>query len=50
MLILMMVLKFESTFKLDGIRWCHHFEDNDNMKLAISWYQNSLYEDIENMR
>ena len=31
------LFKFELTVKTDGIRWCHHFEDNENMKLSISW-------------
>ena len=37
MLILFMLLNFESTVKMDGIRQCHHCKDNENLKLAISW-------------
>ena len=36
MLILIMVLKLESTDKINRIRCHHHFEDNENMKLPIS--------------
>ena len=32
MLISVMVLKFESTVKIDQFWWRHHFEDNENMK------------------
>ena len=37
MLILFMLLKFESTVKTDGIGSRHHFKDNENIKLPISW-------------
>ena len=37
MLILIMVLKFKSTDKFHRIRSRHHFEDNENMKLPLSW-------------
>ena len=39
MLILIMVLKFKSTDKFHRIRWRHHFEDNENMKLSLSWHE-----------
>ena len=36
-LILIMVLKFKSTDKFHRIGSRHHFEDNENMKLPLSW-------------
>ena len=30
-------IKFESIGKMNRIQCCHHFEDNENMKLLISW-------------
>ena len=36
MRILIIVLKFESTYNLNRIRWRHHLEDDENVKLPIS--------------
>ena len=55
MLILVMPLKFESTDKINGIRWHHHFKNNENINcwyLGIEmkyegevWYLEVIYDD-----
>ena len=42
MLIAVSVLNFELTVKINQIGLRHHFEDNENRKLPIFQYHNSL--------
>ena len=44
MMILVIVLKFVLTNKFGWIWWPHHFEDNENIKLVISWQPKKMVE------